>query len=107
MIGLDASGIYQKEVFEMHHIVVDLTRIRKERHITQDALAKKIGVTPKRLSYWEKGKYAPCLFNLIAWTGALNLTMSLEGGKTRAYTYDAVKVLYRPGITMFLPWDGM
>ena len=36
-----------------------IAQLRRERHLTQEALGEKLGVTNKTISRWENGNYMP------------------------------------------------
>ena len=46
------------------HVFVNLQKIRKEKGITQQKLAKKLGVDQTTISKWEKNETYPRLENL-------------------------------------------
>lgn len=53
-----------------------LRRIRKEKKLTQTALAKKVGVDPQYIHLYESGKYRPSL-QMFEWIcEALDVTAS-------------------------------
>ena len=42
-----------------------LAELRREKNLTQEALAREIGVTHGQISFWENGKNEPTAGNLI------------------------------------------
>lgn len=48
---------------------------RKELGMSQGQLARKVGVSQGKLSHWEKGDWAPQLFNAICLAQALETTV--------------------------------
>lgn len=48
--------------------------LRKSQGLTQEALAKKIGVNPITVSQWERGKYSPTASNVPKVAKALGIT---------------------------------
>ena len=48
--------------------------LRKERGMTQEMLAEKIGVSAQAVSKWESGASAPSTTNLIALAKLFNMT---------------------------------
>ena len=66
-----------------HKALVDqLVSLRKERHLSQEALALSIGVDTKLFGQWERKLVEPKLFNLLCWCEALQvyLTISTDDG---------------------------
>ena len=67
-----------------HKALVDqLVTRRKERHLSQEALALSIGVDTKLFGQWERKLVEPKLFNLLCWCEALQvyLTISTDDGE--------------------------
>ena len=67
-----------------HKALVDqLVSRRKERHLSQEALAMSIGVDTKLFGQWERKLVEPKLFNLLCWCEALQvyLTISTDDGE--------------------------
>ena len=67
-----------------HKTLVDqLVSRRKERHLSQEALALSIGVDTKLFGQWERKLVEPKLFNLLCWCEALQvyLTISTDDGE--------------------------
>ncbi len=67
-----------------HKALVDqLVSRRKERHLSQEALALSIGVDTKLFGQWERKLVEPKLFNLLCWCEALQvyLTISNDDGE--------------------------
>ena len=67
-----------------HKALVDqLVSRRKERHLSQEALALSIGVDTKLFGQWERKLVEPKLFNLLCWCEALQvyLTISTDDGE--------------------------
>ena len=67
-----------------HKALVDqLVSRRKERHLSQEALALSIGVDTKLVGQWERKLVEPKLFNLLCWCEALQvyLTISTDDGE--------------------------
>ncbi len=67
-----------------HKALVDqLVSRRKERHLSQEALALSIGVDTKLFGQWERKLVEPKLFNLLCWCEALQvyLTISKDDGE--------------------------
>ena len=51
-----------------------ISELRKEKGITQEELADKLGVSPQAVSKWESGKSAPSTTNLLALAELFGLT---------------------------------
>ncbi len=67
-----------------HKALIDqLVSRRKERHLSQEALALSIGVDTKLFGQWERKLVEPKLFNLLCWCEALQvyLTISTDDGE--------------------------
>ena len=67
-----------------HKALVDqLVSRRKERHLSQEALALSICVDTKLFGQWERKLVEPKLFNLLCWCEALQvyLTISTDDGE--------------------------
>jgi transcriptional regulator with XRE-family HTH domain len=67
-----------------HKALVDqLVSRRKERQLSQEALALSIGVDTKLFGQWERKLVEPKLFNLLCWCEALQvyLTISTDDGE--------------------------
>ena len=67
-----------------HKALVDqLVSRRKERQLSQEALALSIGVDTKLFGQWERKLVEPKLFNLLCWCEALQvyLTISKDDGE--------------------------
>ena len=67
-----------------HKTLIDqLVSRRKERHLSQEALALSIGVDTKLFGQWERKLVEPKLFNLLCWCEALQvyLTISTDDGE--------------------------
>ena len=67
-----------------HKALIDqLVSRRKERHLSQEALALSIGVDTKLFGQWERKLVEPKLFNLLCWCEALQvyLTISKDDGE--------------------------
>ena len=58
--------------------------LRKERHLTQEALGEKLGVTGKTVSRWETGSYMPDIGKLLDLAEVLGISVSelLSGERT-------------------------
>lgn len=54
-----------------------LTRIRKKRGLTQEQLAKLIGVSVRRISQIESGKHPPKVSTLIMILDAMGLRLAI------------------------------
>lgn len=64
------------------------TRIAERRvqlKISQKELAKRIGVTPTRLNYWEKGKREPNMYYISAIAQALDISCDYLLEKSELY----------------------
>lgn len=53
-----------------------LAELRKEKHITQEELGNKLGVTNKTISRWENGNYMPDLSLIPAICEELNISIN-------------------------------
>ena len=53
-----------------------ISELRKEKSMTQDQLAEKLGVTDKSISRWENGKTMPDLSMLTILSRELNVEIS-------------------------------
>ena len=53
-----------------------LTKLREERHITQEALASESGYHPKYISLLEQGRYSPSLTTILELSEALQISAS-------------------------------
>ena len=61
-----------------HKALVDqLVSRRKERHLSQEALALSIGVDTKLFGQWERLAVEPRLFNLLCWCEALQVYLTI------------------------------
>ena len=60
-----------------------ISALRKEKGMTQEQLAEKMGVTDKSISRWENGKTLPDISILVALAEELNVEISelLNGRK--------------------------
>ena len=45
---------------------MSISKLRKERHYTQEYLAKRLGVSQSTVSGWEAGRVVPAMKNIIA-----------------------------------------
>ena len=64
-----------------HKALVDqLVSRRKERHLSQEALALSIGVDTKLFGQWERKLVEPKLFNLLCWCEALQVYLTISTG---------------------------
>ena len=45
---------------------MSISTLRKERHYTQEYLAKRLGVSQTTVSGWEAGRVVPAMKNIIA-----------------------------------------
>jgi len=74
-----------------------ITQKRKEKNLTQEQLAEKIGVSNKTISKWETGKCMPdyCIVEILC--QELNITlaelMNGEEDEKSIHTYDNQNVL--------------
>lgn len=83
----------------MNQIVIGkfITQKRKEKNLTQEQLAEKIGVSNKTISKWETGKCMPdyCIVEILC--QELNITlaelMNGEEDEKSIHTYDNQNVL--------------
>lgn len=53
-----------------------LTKLRGERHLTQEALASESGYHPKYISLLEQGRYSPSLTTILELSEALRISAS-------------------------------
>jgi transcriptional regulator with XRE-family HTH domain len=53
-----------------------LTKLRGERHLTQEALASESGYHPKYISLLEQGRYSPSLTTILELSEALQISAS-------------------------------
>jgi len=53
-----------------------LTKLRGERHLTQEALAAKSGYHSKYISLLERGRYSPSLTTILELSEALQISAS-------------------------------
>lgn len=59
-------------------LLAHLARARRDRRISQAALADKLGVTQTALSYWEAGKRDVSLTDFLRWAAALDIRIATE-----------------------------
>ena len=75
-------------------IGTNLYRLRKERNLTQEKLAEKLGVSFQTISAWERNEYKPETENLINLAEALDVSISSlveerhKAFKTKEAIYD-------------------
>ena len=64
-------------------LIDKLVYLRKQRHISQEELASRIGVNTKLFGQWERKLIEPRLFNLLCWCETLQvyLTISKDDGE--------------------------
>jgi transcriptional regulator with XRE-family HTH domain len=64
-------------------LIDKLVYLRKQRHISQEELASRIGVNTKLFGQWERKLIEPRLFNLLCWCETLQvyLTISTDDGE--------------------------
>lgn len=74
-----------------------ISELRKEKKLTQEQLAEKIGVTQKSVSRWETGKNMPDLSILQPLSAELGVTVSelLEGVKSESNEKSADEAIYQ------------
>ena len=60
-----------------HPIVAELREIRRDRGLTQEAVARRMGRGRKALSQWERGIYTPSVETTDEWATALGVTLAL------------------------------
>ena len=48
-----------------NHFSENIKRLREVAKLTQKELAEKLGITPRKVSYWENGKIEPDMDTLI------------------------------------------
>ncbi len=60
----------------------NLTIFRKQRGLSQEALAEKLGISRQAVSKWETGDSAPDLYNLISLSDALDVSVDRLCGRT-------------------------
>jgi transcriptional regulator with XRE-family HTH domain len=53
-----------------------LSKLRGERHLTQEALASESGYHPKYISLLEQGRYSPSLTTILELSEALQISAS-------------------------------
>jgi transcriptional regulator with XRE-family HTH domain len=53
-----------------------LTKLRGDRHLTQEALASESGYHPKYISLLEQGRYSPSLTTILELSEALQISAS-------------------------------
>lgn len=59
-----------------------LLKLRKEKHLSQEELARKIGVTDGAISFWEKGENEPKLSYIFSLSKVLNVSSDYLLGLT-------------------------
>lgn len=52
-----------------------ITKARKNKSLTQEKLAERLGISPQAVSSWERDEYLPDTKNLIALADALDVTL--------------------------------
>lgn len=52
-----------------------LTKLRKDKGLSQSKLANKVGINPSAIGAYEQGKMYPSIFNLCELASALNVTV--------------------------------
>ena len=67
---------------------------RKEKGLTQQELADKLGVTFQAVSSWETGKYIPDTWNLIELAKVLEVSVSSLVEDRYGYKFSTKKNLY-------------
>ena len=55
-----------------------LTKKRREQSLTQEELAKRLGITRQAFSNWEGGSNAPTSMNLFRWAEALGAELKVS-----------------------------
>lgn len=58
-----------------------LNELRKESGISQEVLAKRVGVTQQCVSGWEKDKIEPTLSNLISLADVFSVSIDYLAGR--------------------------
>ena len=58
-------------------LIDKLVYLRKQRHISQEELASRIGVNTKLFGQWERKLVEPKLFNLLCWCEALQVYLTI------------------------------
>ncbi len=59
----------------MENIGQKIQTLRQKQHMTQDALAEKVGVSRQAISKWERGDGLPDLYNIQALAKAFNVSV--------------------------------
>lgn len=74
-----------------------IAELRKEKHLTQEQLAEKLGVTQKSVSRWETGRNMPDLSILQLLSIELSTTVPelLDGAKSETNQKSADEVIYQ------------
>lgn len=74
-----------------------ISELRKEKNLTQEQLAEKIGVTQKSVSRWETGKNMPDISILQPLAAELGVTVSelLDGVKSESNEKSADEAIYQ------------
>jgi len=64
-------------------LIDKLVYLRKQKQISQEELASRIGVNTKLFGQWERKLIEPRLFNLLCWCETLQvyLTISTDDGE--------------------------
>ena len=52
-----------------------IKQLRKEKEISQQELCEEIGVSTNVVSWWEKGKFEPTIFNAIVLADYFGVTL--------------------------------
>ncbi len=63
---------------QVHRLVQKLIEIRKDRKITQEAVAKIVGVGRPTISLWENGHASPQLDDIERYAKAVGVTIEYQ-----------------------------
>ena len=66
--------------------MLKITEFRKEKGLTQGALAEKLNISVKKLGAWEQGRAEPCVDDLIMLADFFDCTLDELMGRTNVDT---------------------
>jgi transcriptional regulator with XRE-family HTH domain len=69
------TGYRTRDVTGQHPVITRLVQARKDAHLSQAALADRLGITQTALSYWESGRREPAFVDVARWAAALGLVL--------------------------------
>ena len=81
-----------------------IAELRKEKKLTQEQLAEKLGVNSRSVSRWENGTCMPdyALFPLLAQEFGISVAELVEGKRTEENSYFLKETAYMDNYKIFL-----